>query len=84
MSSFLDWLLEGDTTGELHAIVEADRADEAAGITWGVYDGDRLVESTNARWRAECIRADNADATDRPISDYTIRPVVDEQTEVAA
>lgn len=82
--SFLDFLLASDTTGELHAVVAADKADLDAGITWGVFHGDRLVESCPARYMAEAAAWDNADATDRPLSAYTIRPVVAEQPAVAA
>lgn len=71
--SFLDYLLAGDKTDELQAIVDADAADLAAGITWGVYDGDRLVEVASARYMAECARHDNADGADRDVSDYEIR-----------
>jgi hypothetical protein len=82
--SVLDWLLEGDSTGELHAIVDAQRADEAAGITWGVYDGDKLIGTHPARYLAEFDAHDAADAYDRPISDFAIRPVVGRQPAVAA
>lgn len=77
--SFLDFLLDGDTTGELHAIVEADKADLAEGKTWGVFDGDRLVETCPARYLAEHARHDCADAADRDVSDYEIREVSDAQ-----
>jgi hypothetical protein len=73
--SFLDFLLAGDTTGELQAQVDADKADLAAGLTWGVFDGDDLVGSHPARYLAEFDRADCADANDRPASSYTIRVV---------
>lgn len=73
--TFLDWLLAGDKSGELHRIVAEQRADEARGITWGVFDGDRLVEKAPARYLAEFARDDLADAVDRPISDYQIREV---------
>jgi hypothetical protein len=73
--SVLDWLLAGDKTGEFRAIVDAQKADLAAGITWGVYDGDRLIGTHPARYMAEFDAADAADAFDRPLSDYTIRPV---------
>lgn len=75
--SVLDYLLAGDRTGELRAIVDAQRADLAAGITWGVYDGDRLIGTHPARYMAEADAIDAADAFDRPLSDYTIRPVED-------
>jgi hypothetical protein len=82
--SLLDWLLEGDTTGELHAIVDRQCADEAAGITWGVYDGDELIGTHSARYLAEFDARDAADAFDRPLSDFAICPVVGEQPAVAA
>lgn len=73
--TFLDFLLTGDKTGELHRIVAEQQADEARGITWGVFDGARLVETAPARYLAEFARHDLADAMDRPISDYQIREV---------
>ncbi|GGM53867.1 hypothetical protein ACFFX1_54625 [Dactylosporangium sucinum] len=82
--SLLDVLLANDPTGELHAIVEAQRADEAAGITWGVFDGDRLIGSHPAFYLAEFDRHDAADAADRPVSAFTIRPIAGEQPAVAA
>jgi hypothetical protein len=82
--SFLDFLLDGDATGELHAILDEQHADEAAGITWGLFDGDKLIGTHDARYLAEFDRHDAADATDRPISSFTIRPVAVGVTEVAA
>jgi hypothetical protein len=75
--SFLDFLLAGDKTGELQAIVDAQRTDLAQGITWGVYDGDELIGTHPARYMAEADAIDCADAFDRPVSDYTIKPVED-------
>lgn len=82
--SFLDYLLAGDKTGELHAIVDAQRADESAGITWGVFDGDRLIGTHPARYLAEFDRHDAADAADRDVSSFSIRPVAGGQEQVAA
>ncbi len=82
--SFLDFLLAGDTSGELHAIVDGQRADEQAGITWGLFDDDRLISTHDARFRAEYARIDEADASDRPVSNFEVRPVVDVRGEVAA
>jgi hypothetical protein len=70
--SFLDYLLAGDTDGSLHAIVEADQQDLAAGITWGLFDGDRLIDMHPARYMAEASRHDCADGADRPVTDYRI------------
>lgn len=82
--SFLDVLLEHDPSGELQAIVDSQRADEAEGITWGVFDGDDLIGSHPARYLAEFDRHDAADAADRPLSAFDIRPVVTEHEQVAA
>jgi hypothetical protein len=79
--SFLDYLLAGDTTGQLQAIVDADKADLAAGITWGVFDGDRLVETAPARYIAEAIVRDTADGCDRDESEYEIRPMDEGRTD---
>lgn len=73
--SFLDWLLENDKTGHFQAIVAADKADLAAGITWGVYDGDSLIDTAPARYLAYAIRDDTADALNRDPGEYEIRPV---------
>ncbi len=73
--SFLDFLLAGDVTGELKAVVDADAADLAAGKKWGVYDGDRCIGVHPARFMAESDAADAADAADRPVSDYSIREI---------
>lgn len=77
--SLRDWLLANDKTGHLQAIVDADAADLAAGVEWGVYDGNRFVESAPARYLAEAARDDIADACNRPVSDYAIRPVDKEE-----
>lgn len=75
--TFLDWMLESDSDGSLRAQVEADRADRDAGLTWGVYDGPRLVGTHPARYMAEADAADCADAADRPLSDYEVRLISD-------
>lgn len=72
--TFLDYLLAGDRTGELHAIVDADRADDAAGMTWRVYHGDDLVSVSTARYRAKCALADAADAMNLDQAEFTIVP----------
>jgi hypothetical protein len=72
--TFLDYLLAGDSTGEMRALVDADRADDAVGMTWRVYRGDQLIESTTARYRAEAVRTDLADAIDLDPSELTIVP----------
>jgi hypothetical protein len=82
--SFLDFLLASDESGEYHATLAADRADLTAGVTWGVFDGDRLVETHPALFITEAAARDNADATDRPLSAYRVRPVVAAAAEVAA
>ncbi|HLL69078.1 MAG TPA: hypothetical protein VK453_25685 [Micromonosporaceae bacterium] len=76
--SFLDFLLAGDKSGELQRIADEQEADLAAGITWGVFDGDRLAETAPARYAAEFARHDIADGQDRDVSDYDIRPISDE------
>jgi len=73
--SFLDWLLTHDPDGHLRATVDSQAADLAAGITWGVYDGDELVDTAPARHLAEFLRADLADGADRGVDEYEIRPV---------
>lgn len=76
--SFGAWLLAGEPEdGQLHQIMARDRADMDQGITWGVYDGDELVGSHPARYMAEADAWDCADASDRPLSDFIIRPVED-------
>ncbi len=73
--SFLDFLLEGDRTGEVRAIADEQAADLAAGITWGVYRDGVLIETHPARYMADCAAWDNADASDRDRSEYEVRPV---------
>lgn len=75
--SFLDFLLAKDLDGTWRTLVERDKADLAAGITWGVYDrtDDRLIETHPARYMAEAALRDNADCADRDESDYEIRQV---------
>lgn len=77
-TSFQEWLLANDPTGYWHAIKEKLDADEAAGITWGVYDlldGGRLVETHTSQFAATCARDDTADALDRDVETYDVRPV---------
>ena len=76
--SFLDFLLAGDKSGDLQRIVDTHQADLAAGIRWGVFDGDRLVETAPARYAAEAARHDIADGQDRDTSEYDIRKISDE------
>jgi hypothetical protein len=82
--SFADFLLKTDDTGVFHEIAAEQHADEAAGIVWGLFDGDRLIGTHTARYLAEFDRADAADAMDRPVSSFTVRPVAVEQGSVAA
>jgi hypothetical protein len=73
--TFLDWLLTGDDTGKLQAIVDAQKADLAAGITYGVYREGRLIGAAPARYLAEALRDDTADALDVDPAEYDIRPL---------
>lgn len=76
--TFQDWLLANDADGTWHAVKDALDADEAAGITWGVYDrldGGRLVETHPSNFAARSAREDLADALDRDPDSYDIRPV---------
>jgi hypothetical protein len=82
--SFLDYLLEHDATGEVHAAVARQQADLDAGITWGVFDGDDLLVTYPSRFQAEAEARDCADATNRPPFAYDVRPVVAAQQAVAA
>jgi hypothetical protein len=72
--TFLDHLLAGDKTGTLQAIVDADKADDTAGMTWRVYRGDDLVSVTTARCRAKYALADAADAMNLDPAEFTIVP----------
>jgi hypothetical protein len=74
--TFLDYLLAGDSTGELKAIIDADAADDAVGMIWRVYRGERLIESTTARYRAEAARTDLADAMNLDPAEFMIVPVL--------
>jgi hypothetical protein len=81
--SFRDFLLDTDTTGVFHEIAAEQHADESAGIVWGLFDGDRLIGTHAARYLAEVDRADAADAMDRPVSSFAVRPVAVEQEAAA-
>lgn len=71
--SLLDTLLAADPAGK--ALLDCDAADLAAGVTWGLYDGDRLLCTSPAYYIAELERDDCADASDRPVSSFCIREV---------
>lgn len=76
--SFRDFLLGGSDPEVIQMfkdIIAADEADLASGITWGVFDGDELIETAPARYMAEAARHDIADAQDRDEADYSIREV---------
>ena len=73
--SFLDWLLAGDRTGKLQQIVDEHAADLAAGDTWGVFDGDTLVDTQPARFLAESSLRDAADATDRDPTEFHLERI---------
>jgi hypothetical protein len=75
-ATVLDWLLAGDRDGSLKAIVDANKADLAAGITWAVFHRDEhsaeLVGTAPARYLADALMRDSADAHDRDQSEYAI------------
>lgn len=81
--SFLDFLLAANTTGELHAAVAAHTAADDYG--WSVYSPSGVHLGTYpSRDVAEYARHDEADATNRPVSDFTIRPATHAPEQVAA
>ncbi len=72
--TFLDFLLSGDKTGQMQAVVDADKVDLAAGMTWRVYHGDQLIETAKAMYLAAYALADAADAMNRDPAEFTIVP----------